>query len=103
MIYKYVPCQILGHDFDEKSDFLNYEFSKTIARHYSIEKLPSSKENWVEGGCDVIPSRHLNKGGYLSMQKRSAMVMFYPSTCFFFFYARLGKDCAVKLLRCLIG
>ena len=30
MIYKYLPCQILGHDFDEKSDFLNYEFSKRL-------------------------------------------------------------------------
>jgi len=27
MYYKYLPCQILIHDFDEKSDFLNYEFS----------------------------------------------------------------------------
>ena len=27
MYHKYLPCQILSHDFDEKSDFLNYEFS----------------------------------------------------------------------------
>ena len=27
MNYKYLRCQILSHDFDEKSDFLNYEFS----------------------------------------------------------------------------
>ena len=26
MYYKYLPCQSLSHDFDEKSDFLNYEF-----------------------------------------------------------------------------
>ena len=26
MNYKYLPCQILSHDFDEKSDFLNYKF-----------------------------------------------------------------------------
>jgi len=25
MCYKYLPCQNLSHDFDEKSDFLNYE------------------------------------------------------------------------------
>ena len=25
--YKFLPCQILGHDFDGKSDFLNDEFS----------------------------------------------------------------------------
>ena len=23
--YKYLPCQILGHDFDDKSEFLAYE------------------------------------------------------------------------------
>ena len=55
MIYSYLPCQILGHDFDEKSDFLNYEFSKH--RHYSIKKWLSSKESWVERGCDVIQSK----------------------------------------------
>ena len=27
LYYKYLPCQILSHDFDEKADFLNYEFS----------------------------------------------------------------------------
>ena len=27
MNYKYLPCQVLGHDFDKKSDFLNYEFA----------------------------------------------------------------------------
>ena len=27
MYHKYLPCQILSHDFDEKSDFFNYEFS----------------------------------------------------------------------------
>ena len=27
MYYKYLPCQILSHDFDEKSVFLKYEFS----------------------------------------------------------------------------
>ena len=27
VVYKYLPGQILIHDFDEESDFLNYEFS----------------------------------------------------------------------------
>ena len=27
MIYTYLPCQILGHDFDKKSEFLDYELS----------------------------------------------------------------------------
>ena len=75
---------------------------KTIARHYSIQKWLFSKESWVKGGCDVIQSRHLNKRGYLSMQKRSAMVMFILRRVLFV-YARLGKDYAVMLLRCLIG
>ena len=30
MYYRYLPCLILSHDFDEKSDFLNYEFSKRL-------------------------------------------------------------------------
>ena len=30
MYYRYLPCLILSHDFDEKSDFLNYEFSKQL-------------------------------------------------------------------------
>ena len=28
MYHRHLPCLILSHDFDEKSDFLNYEFSK---------------------------------------------------------------------------
>ena len=44
MYYRYLPCLILSHDFDEKSDFLNNEFSKKIARYYSIQKLSSSKK-----------------------------------------------------------
>ena len=27
MIYNYLPCQILGHDFNEKSEFLDFELS----------------------------------------------------------------------------
>ena len=30
MYYRYLPYLILSHDFDEKSDFLNYEFSKRL-------------------------------------------------------------------------
>ena len=37
------------------------------------------RESWVEKGCDVIQSRHQNKRGGFSMQKRSARFMFYPS------------------------
>ena len=59
-----------------------------------IQKWPSSKESWVEGGYDVIQSRHQNKRGYFRMQKRIARFMFYPSSCVFV-YACLGKDYAV--------
>ena len=27
MIYNYLPCQILGHEFNEKSEFLDFELS----------------------------------------------------------------------------
>ena len=51
MYYKYLPCQILSHDFDEKSDFLNYEFSiRLLAINW-----PSSKER-VGSGEDVTLS-----------------------------------------------
>ena len=73
MNYKYLPCHILGHDFEEKSDFLNYEFSIRLP---AINQFKNGLESWAEGGCDVIQSRHLNKRGYLSMQKRSARFMF---------------------------
>ena len=75
MIYKYLPCQILGHDFDEKSEFLDFELSIknaaiTQSKNGRVQKRVGSREE----------SRHLNKRGYLSMQTRSAMVMFYPSS-----------------------
>ena len=43
MYYRYLPCLILSHDYDEKCDFLNYE-QLTIACHYSIQEWSSSKE-----------------------------------------------------------
>ena len=79
----YLPCQILSHDFDEKSDFLNYEFSirlPAITQFKSGLVQERERESLVEGGCDVIQSRHQNKRGYFSMHKRSAMFMFYPSS-----------------------
>ena len=50
MIYKYLTCQILGHDFDEKSDFLNYEFSKrspviTQFKNGRVQKRVGSREH----------------------------------------------------------
>ena len=83
MYYKYLPSQILSHDFDEKSNFLNYKFWIRLPAITQFQKWPSSKESWVEGGCDFIQSRHLNKRGYFRMQKSSARLMFYPSSCVF--------------------
>ena len=44
LYYKYLLCQILSHDFDEKSDFLNYEFSirlPAITQFRSKERIGS--------------------------------------------------------------
>ena len=98
MYHKYLPCQILSHDFDEKSDFLNYEFSIRLPAITRFKNgLVQKRESWVEGGCDVIQSRHQNKRGYLSMHKRSARFTFYPSSCVFV-NACLGEDYAMALL-----
>ena len=53
----YLPSQILSHDFDEKSDFLNFEFSIRLpASPPSLnKKWPSSKER-VGSGADVTSS-----------------------------------------------
>ena len=40
MIYKYLPCQILGHDFDEKYEFLDYELSLKLP---AITQLKNSQ------------------------------------------------------------
>ena len=44
MYYRYLPCLILSHDFDEKSDFLNYEFSNRLPAITQLKKRSSSKE-----------------------------------------------------------
>ena len=58
------------------------------------------RESWVEGECEVSLSSHQNKRGYLSIQKRSARLMFCPSSCVFV-YACLGKDFVIAMLCCL--
>ena len=50
MIYKYLPCQILGHDFDEKSEFLDYELSIklpaiTQVKNGRVQRRVGSREN----------------------------------------------------------
>ena len=44
MYYKYQSCLILSHDFDEKSDFFNYELSKRLPAITQIQKWSSSQE-----------------------------------------------------------
>ena len=44
MYYSYLPCLILSHDFDEKSDFLSYKFSKQLAVITQFKNGLSSKE-----------------------------------------------------------
>ena len=49
--YEYLPC----HGFDEKSYFLNYEFSVRLPTITQLKNGRVQKRYcWVEGGCDVI-------------------------------------------------
>ena len=65
------------------SDYLNYEFLIRLPPLLNSKMAEFKRESWVEGGCDIIKSRHQNKRGYFSMQKRCARFMFNPSSCFF--------------------
>lgn len=94
MIYNHLPCQILGHDFNEKSEFLDFELSIKLPAITQLKNGRVQKRSWVEGGCDVIQSRHQNKCGYFGTKTRSARFMFYLSSCVFI-YACLEKDYAV--------
>ena len=58
MNYKYLPCQILGPDFDEKSDFLNYEFSIrlpaiTQLKNGQVQKRVGSREDVMSSNQDI--------------------------------------------------
>ena len=58
MNYKYLPCQILSHDFNEKSDFLNYEFSirlPAITQFKSgrVQKRVESREDVTSSNQDI--------------------------------------------------
>ena len=44
MYYRYLPCLILSHDFDERSDFLNYESSKRMSAITQFKNWSCSKE-----------------------------------------------------------
>ena len=58
MYYKYPPCQILSHDFDEKSDFLNYEFSIrlpaiTQLKNDRVQKRVGSRKDVTSSNRDI--------------------------------------------------
>ena len=58
MYYKYLPCQILSHDFDEKSDFLNYEFSVRLPaitrfKNGQVQTTVGSREDMTSSDQDI--------------------------------------------------
>ena len=58
MNHKYLPCQILGHDFDENSDFLDYELSirlpaSTQLKNGRVQKRVGSKEDVTSSNQDI--------------------------------------------------
>ena len=55
MYLKYLPCQILNHDFDDKSDLLNDEFSIRLPAITQFKKWSSSNER-VGSGEDETSS-----------------------------------------------
>ena len=55
MYYKYLPSQILSHDFDEKSDFLNYEFSIRLPafKYGRVQNRVGSREDMTSSSQDI--------------------------------------------------
>ena len=58
MIYKYLPCQILGHDFDQKFEFLDYELSIKLPaitqfKNGRDQKRDGSREDDTSSNQDI--------------------------------------------------
>ena len=58
MNYKYLLCQILGHDFDEKSEFLDFELSIklpaiTQLKNGRVQKTVGSREELTSSNQDI--------------------------------------------------
>ena len=58
MIYKYLPCQILSHEFDEKSEFLDFELSIklpaiTQLKNGRVQKRVGSREELTSSNQDI--------------------------------------------------
>ena len=64
MIYKYLPCQILGHDFDEKSEFLDHKLpiklpAITQFKNGQVQKRVGSREDVTNSGCSNSTNKDL--------------------------------------------
>ena len=58
MIYNHLPCQILGHDFNEKSEFLDFELSIklpaiTQSKNGRVQKRVGSREDVTSSNQDI--------------------------------------------------
>jgi len=60
MIYNYLPCQILGHDFNEKSEFLDFELSIKVPaithvqfKNGRVQKRVGSREDVTSFNQDI--------------------------------------------------
>ena len=58
MYYKYLPCKILSHDFDEKSESFNYECSIrlptiTQLKNVRVQKRIGSREDVTSSNEDI--------------------------------------------------
>ena len=56
MIYNYLPCQILGHDFNEKSEFLDLSIKLptiTQLKNGPVQKRVGSREDVMSSNQDI--------------------------------------------------
>ena len=58
MIYNYLPCQILGYDFNKKSEFLDFELSIklpaiTQLKNGQVQKRVGSREDVTSSNQDI--------------------------------------------------
>ena len=58
MIYNYLPCEILGQDFNKKSEFLDFELSIklpaiTQLKNGRVQKRVGSREDVMSSNQDI--------------------------------------------------
>ena len=87
MYYSYLPCLILSHDFDEKSDFFNYEFSIRLPAITQFKnglvqktqqldgiifsKASVDKKHTTNDNIQLSPEGEVNSGGYIPRREAS--------------------------------